>query len=101
MKPARARRVASFRSERNGGAVDPNGHIGWFRGGIARGHDERCCRWRDVTRTVKGTQTLFFASITLHSEEVLTNPANGKWAADMISGTCVPWPVTTTAHGWF
>ena len=33
----------------------------------------------NVTRTVKGTQTLFFASITLHSEEILTNPATGEW----------------------
>ncbi len=33
----------------------------------------------NVTRTVKDTQTLFFASVTLHSEEILTNPANGKW----------------------
>lgn len=34
---------------------------------------------QNVIRTVKGTQTLFFASLTLRTEEVLTNPENGRW----------------------
>jgi hypothetical protein len=41
--------------------------------------DDLTLTGQNVIRTVKGTQTLFFASVTVHSEEVLTNPENGKW----------------------
>jgi len=41
--------------------------------------DDQTGSGNTVIRTVKDTQTLFFASVTFHSEEVLTNPENGKW----------------------
>jgi hypothetical protein len=41
--------------------------------------DDLTLTGQNVTRTVKDTQTLFFSSVTLHSEEILTNAETGEW----------------------
>ena len=53
-----------------------------------------------VIRQVKGTQTLFFSSVTFHSEDILTNPETGAWFRVTANETSKEGgPVTQVAPG--